>query len=278
MTNDLLQGAYDLHIHTAPDVTTRKCDDIELARRLTDAGMAGCAVKCHYNDTAARAVLLQKQFPHLRVVGGVTLNRAVGGINPHAVEASAKMGGKMVWFPTMDSLSYRKFRKPDLDGGAASSLLSACDATGKLLPACRDVLDIARQYNLVVGTGHLGPLEGMELVREGTRLGVRCVLTHADNPANRYSREQMLEAVQRGAVLEFSFFTVYYGRTPVEEIAGHIRAAGLENVLLTSDLGQVDSPYGDEGMALFMLKLSAQGFSEKELRRMIRDNPRDCIG
>ena len=31
---DLLKGAYDLHIHTAPDVVQRKCGDLELARRL----------------------------------------------------------------------------------------------------------------------------------------------------------------------------------------------------------------------------------------------------
>ena len=30
---DLLKGAYDLHIHTAPDVVQRKCGDLELARR-----------------------------------------------------------------------------------------------------------------------------------------------------------------------------------------------------------------------------------------------------
>ena len=34
--NHLLHGAYDMHIHTAPDVTPRKCDDLELAQRLWD--------------------------------------------------------------------------------------------------------------------------------------------------------------------------------------------------------------------------------------------------
>ena len=30
----ILQGAYDFHIHTSPDVVQRKCTDLELARRL----------------------------------------------------------------------------------------------------------------------------------------------------------------------------------------------------------------------------------------------------
>lgn len=100
---ELLNGVYDLHIHTAPDVVPRKCSDLELARRLVDRGMAGCAIKCHYFDTAARAGLLMEQFPQLDVAGGVTLNRSVGGVNPDAVERSAQAGagwsGSPPWRP-----------------------------------------------------------------------------------------------------------------------------------------------------------------------------------
>ena len=92
--NDMIKGVYDLHVHTSPDVVPRKCSDIELGRRLAAAGMAGCALKSHYFDTAARAGLLQEQFPQLRIVGGVVLNRSVGGVNPEAVERCAQAGGK----------------------------------------------------------------------------------------------------------------------------------------------------------------------------------------
>ena len=88
--DNTLKGVYDLHIHTSPDVVPRKCSDIELGRRLAAAGMAGCAIKSHYFDTAARAALLQAQFPQLHIAGGVTLNRSVGGVNPEAVERSAR--------------------------------------------------------------------------------------------------------------------------------------------------------------------------------------------
>lgn len=274
---DLLRGAYDLHVHTSPDVGPRKCDDSEFARRLDSTGMAGGAIKCHFNDTAARAMLLQRQFPRLRITGGVVLNRAVGGINPYAAESSAKIGGKMLWFPTMDSISYQRFRNPDLNEGEAASLLSACGPDGRLLGASRDVLEVALHYGMVVGTGHISPAEGMELAREAGRRKIRCVLTHADNPANRYSREQMLEAVQCGALVEFSFFTVYYARTPIEEIAGHIRALGIANVLLTSDFGQVESPYSEEGILMYMTQLLGKGFTEEELNRMFRMTPQQLI-
>ena len=107
---ELLNGVYDLHIHTSPDVVPRKYSDLELARRLAERGMAGCAIKCHYFDTAARAGLLMAQFPQLDVAGGVTLNRSVGGLNPDAVERSAQAGGRMVWFPTLEAQSYQRYQ------------------------------------------------------------------------------------------------------------------------------------------------------------------------
>ena len=74
MVHELLSGTYDLHIHTAPDVIPRKCTDEETVRRLEAAGMKGCAIKCHYFETAARAALLQERFPQMIIVGGLVLN------------------------------------------------------------------------------------------------------------------------------------------------------------------------------------------------------------
>ena len=39
---ELIQGAYDLHVHSAPDVMPRKLDDLEMARRVIEIGRASC--------------------------------------------------------------------------------------------------------------------------------------------------------------------------------------------------------------------------------------------
>lgn len=88
-----VKGIYDVHVHTAPDVSKRKFTDPELAPRLEEKGMAGFLVKNHFTETAARAALLQAQFPKLKIIGGIVLNRTVGGFNPYAVENCAKLGG-----------------------------------------------------------------------------------------------------------------------------------------------------------------------------------------
>lgn len=41
---ELIQGAYDLHVHSAPDVMPRKMDDLEMAQRIVASGMAGYAL------------------------------------------------------------------------------------------------------------------------------------------------------------------------------------------------------------------------------------------
>ena len=263
-------NAFDMHLHTSPDVVPRKLSDIELAERFRNAGLIGAVIKGHYADTAGRAALLNERYGDsgMKFYGGVVLSSATGGINPHAVEASGKMGGRYVWFPTMDSKHYMEHRKLD-----SSSGICILDSEGRLKSEALRVLETAKKYNMLVGTGHMSPIEGMTLVRANKEIGCRIVLTHADNPADFYTSEQQIEAVSIGAVVEHSYFTIYYKRTPTELMTEQIRAVGVKNVFLSSDLGQPASPYPDEGLKDFEELMLSNGFSESETRLMFRDTP-----
>ncbi|MBQ6972055.1 MAG: amidohydrolase [Synergistaceae bacterium] len=268
-----MKNVIDMHVHTSPDVVARKLSDIELAERFRDAEFTGAVIKCHYSDTAPRAALLNERYKGMKFFGGITLNRQAGGINPQAVEASAKMGGCYVWFPTMDARHYLNHRKADAANG-----ISILDDEGGIIPEALRVLETAGKYNMLVGTGHMSADEGMALVRENVKIGCRIVLTHADNPADFYTVQQQEEAVSMGAVVEHSYFTIYYQRTPIELMCEQIRAVGVENVFLSSDLGQPASPYPDEGLRDFAELIRANGFSESETRSMFRDTPASLLG
>ena len=239
--------------------------------------MAGCAIKCHYFDTAARAGLLMEQFPQLDVAGGVTLNRSVGGVNPDAVERSAQAGGRMVWFPTLEARAYQRYQHRNDPEADLSRFLTVCDEEGELLPQALEVLDAAARHHMVVGTGHVGAEEGMALVRAAAERSCTIVLTHADNPADCYSLEQQEEAAALGAYVEHCFFTTFHGRTPIGEIARQIRAVGCDRVLLTTDFGQLNSLYSDEGMEEYARQLLAEGFSREELETMMCRTPRHLL-
>src|SRR5580693_9742268 len=100
---ELLRGAYDTHIHISPDVVERIIDDISLARKFKELGMAGFVLKSHYGSTAERASVVRAAVPGVDVLGAISLNRAVGGINPLAVEIAAREGARTVWMPTVDA-------------------------------------------------------------------------------------------------------------------------------------------------------------------------------
>lgn len=276
MSIRVLQGVYDLHIHTAPDVVSRKCSDRIVARRMRDAGMRGGAIKSHYFETAARAKLLAEEFPELKIVGGVTLNRSVGGLNPEIVKKVGAAGGKMLWFPTMDAYSFQKNKRGNEDFDT-SSFLVACDRTGDLKAEVFEILKTAWEYDMVVGTGHLSPDEGMKIVEAAHEQGIKkIVLTHAEHPAVAYSIAQQRNAAQKGAYIEHSFNNVWFKRCSMESFVEQIRKVGPEHVILTGDFGQPDAPYFDEALRMYIEKIT-EFFSGEAIDRMTRKNPEALI-
>ena len=69
--------------------------------------MKAVVLKNHFGSTAARAVLVNKIVPQIEVFGGIVLNHSVGGINPQAVVAMHRIGGK---YP--DAWHYHHMRDP----------------------------------------------------------------------------------------------------------------------------------------------------------------------
>lgn len=268
---ELLKGAYDLHVHTAPDVVKRKFDDYEFCERLIAAGMGGGIIKNHYFDTSVRAYLLRKKYPQLNIGGGIVLNSSVGGLNPDAVIKAAKLGAKIIWMPTMDSYSYEKVK--NISNKNLEKYIYILDKDGNLKKEIYDILEIAKENKIFIATGHISSYEGLKLIREANRYRVRTIVTHADNPNDFYTIEEQKEAINLGAMIEHSYFTVFHSRTNIEEIARQIRKVGYENVFLTTDFGQMNSPYPDEGLLEFSVKLIEQNFTEAEIRKMIVENP-----
>src|SRR4029453_974401 len=101
----LVCGAVDYHVHVAPDFVARRISDIELAGRCLETGQAGFGLKSHYISTTERARVVAAVVPGVVVLGTITLNRSVGGLNPLAVEVAARQGARIVWFPTVSAVN-----------------------------------------------------------------------------------------------------------------------------------------------------------------------------
>src|SRR5437763_14317558 len=115
---DYLEGAVDLHVHSAPDIDRRRFNDLELARAARDAGMGAVLIKSHQNSTVERAWLVSQCVPGIRVCGGLVLNDTVGGLNSAAVRLALALGARQVWLPPRAAPHQRLYHRPP--GGRTS--------------------------------------------------------------------------------------------------------------------------------------------------------------
>lgn len=286
---EALQGAYDLHVHVEPDVIRRRIDDLDLAREFLARGLRGFLLKSHYTSTAERAKVVSKAAPGIAALGAITLNHAVGGLNPVAVEIAGRGGAKLVWMPTVDAEN----ETAGLAGGAHKKLpfwaeiqrelstmgispprITVLDADGNITAAARTCMDLIARHDMILATGHLGPNEIYALVREARQMKLKKVLvTHAEFPSQNLSADQQRQLADMGACIEHCFTTMYTGKAPWETVLHAIRHVGPERCLISTDLGQPINPPVSEGLAMFAQRLLDSGFSKTEVRRMAVENP-----
>ncbi|SVB55098.1 uncharacterized protein METZ01_LOCUS207952, partial [marine metagenome] len=105
----ILEGALDIHVHFSPDPKVeRRAGAVEIALQAKELGMQGVVLKSHEYPTHPVADTTSELVPEVTVLGGVALDLGVGGLNIHAVEATANMGGRIVWMPTYSAKADRE--------------------------------------------------------------------------------------------------------------------------------------------------------------------------
>lgn len=272
-----LEGVIDVHVHCHPDVIPRSIDAIDVAKLARERGLRGLVLKNHHQPTASMAYFARKLVPGLEVFGGITLNRAVGGINPVAVERMVEVKGgwgRVVWMPTFDAENHVR-------SSNESRPFVSVARDGRLLPEVLEVLDLVAKHKLTLATGHSSAAEALLLIREAGKRGVERILaTHAMlGPINMTTRE-MQEAARLGAFIEFVYNALIGPDEQVElkKYADAIREIGPERCIVASDLGQAGNPLPPDGLAAFLEGLRKHGFSENEIERMAKVNPARLLG
>ena len=292
---ELLRGAFDTHIHIAPDVVPRRIDDLSLAHRFAALGLGGFLLKSHYTSTAERAAVVGAAVPDVRVLGSITLNRAVGGMNAVAVEIAAREGARTVWLPTVDSVNesgeetqfapgakvpvWMALQRELRDAGVDIEPVPVVDGDGTVLPETRAVLQVIARHGLLLATGHLARDEIFGVVDAALDEGVReIVITHPDFPSQSLAVDDQRALAERGALLERCFTTPHTGKSTWESIFDTIRATGAEHSVLSTDLGQTANPPVEDGLGLMVDRLLAAGFDEEAVHVMAVRNTRRVAG
>lgn len=291
----LVAGAYDAHVHVLPDVVARRIDDIDLARRFRQADLTGFVLKSHYAATAERAAVVRKVVPGVDVLGAITLNGAVGGLNAPAVEIAGRSGARFCWLPTVDSRNQRESRASDPPGatppmwaalqdelisqGIAPDIVEVVDASGAPLTKLIQVLRVVGRHDMTLATGHLSAAEIEVVVPAAFTEGVqRVVVTHPEFTSQRLPIDVQRSLAAQGALLERCFSTAYTGKTSWPQVLDAVAAVGVEHSVLSSDLGQPANPPVEYGLPLIADRLLEAGFDDDSIRRMAVTNSRYACG
>ncbi len=291
----MVRGAFDPHVHVAPDFAERRITDLELAQRCVKVGLAGFGLKSHYTSTVERAAVVSAAVPGVRALGAIVLNHAVGGLNATAVEVAARQGARIVWLPTVSSVNeFGEVEHADVDGsvpvwvrfelslraaGVRPQPVPVLDERGRAVPELIEVLSVVAQHGLVLATGHLSRREIPVVVDAAVAAGVETiVVTHPEFPSQGIPPAEQRELAARGALMERVFTTPYTGKCTWEAVFEATRAVGASQTVWGSDLGQVFNPPVEDGLALMADHFLAAGFSEKEVRTMAVSNTRRLAG
>ncbi len=280
--SDLMTGAFDTHIHAAPDIVDRVGDFLAVAQSAETARMAGLVFKDLSGDTVDRAYAINQLGLELKAFGGVVLDLPVGGVNPRAVQRTLSKGGRVVWMPvahsrnTLDRYrtgSLRLLIPPDVNEEEALSVLTK---DGELTAEARGVVDIVASHDAVLASGHLSVEETKALFSYAVKAGVRRLLvTHPCGLSIGATADDQRELVELGAMVEHCYAQTTPGLDdlPLESIIDAINAVGSEHCVLATDLGQAFNPPHVEGLRLFVEALLASGVAAVQLRAMLQKNP-----
>ena len=192
----LLEGAVDLHCHGYPEISfgvKMRVEDLEAAQLAAQAGMKGYVLKSHMWPTMGRVYQIRNQVKGIEVWSSIALNTSAGGFSPWTLESALKQGVKVVWMPTWSA-------KNDIERGGFSRILKSwlptlqqiepkdgltvLDDSGKIGRNVKEILALAKDYDVTVFTGHLSPEEGLAIGREAKKMGLKkLVFCHPDSRA-----------------------------------------------------------------------------------------------
>ena len=284
MSDISLKGVIDMHVHSNPDIRHRAYDDFELMEAAIRAGARAIVIKTHQGTTVDRAYLCNRHNEvihhndnNFTMFGSITLNSQMGGINPHAVESGLELGGKVVWLPTQSARNGKiKLNQP----------VDECVDVikdGKIVPELKDVFQLIRDYDVVLGTGHISPKECFRITEAAKDAGIKkIVVTHPEWWLVGMSLDDQVRIVKDyDVILERCFAQPMGGgkyKSNLPDNLEAIKACGYKNVMVSTDGGQVENPHWEIALSQYIQYLSDHGISQGEIHYMTHTIQANLLG
>jgi hypothetical protein len=279
-----MKGVIDMHVHTNPDLRLRAYDDFELMEAAIRVGARAIVIKTHQGTTMDRAYLCNRhnEIVHgktndFTMFGSITMNRVVGGINPKAVDTALKLGAKVVWLPTQSAKGHMSKMGQDISG---------CVETvrdGRIVPELKEVFQLIKDHDAVLGTGHVSPEEAFVVVEAARDMGLKkIVVTHPEWWIVGMSVEDQIRLVRDyNVILERCYAQNMGGgkyKSNLPDNLAIIREVGYKNVMVDTDGGQTENPHWELAMEEYMQYLADHGIPEEQIHYMTHTIPAGLLG
>jgi Family of unknown function (DUF6282) len=289
--DELIRDTVDLHYHSAPSPFPRRMDPVEAAHHFDENGFKAVVLKSHHHNTVMDVLTIQKSVLdklRVKVFGGIALNGLVGGLNPRAVEMSLRMGGRVVWFPTISSPAHIAHHADGTASGFPTATMklmpeavnSVFGEDGKLKPEVYDIIQLIKEEDAILSSGHMPPSEIFAVFKAAREAGVEKLLVAHPDFIVDVSHDQACELAKMGAFIEHeaNMWARDRPERPIENLVAWVRDVGPEHTTIGSDTGQVSSPTAAEVFSRVAHLLVENGVAEKDVRRMLSDNPGSLLG
>lgn len=282
----LLVGGVDLHTHPGPSPFPRRMSILDAATDAATVGFRAIVCKSHHHSMQTDILALEPAGlaeTGVQAFGGVALNRTVGGLNPYAVELALRMGGRVVWFPTISSVAHLEFHKSHQHTGFPvagiplrdNEPISVVDDAGALVSRAQDILSVIAAESAILNCGHLPADEIDVLVPAAVAAGVeRIVISHPDFIVGA-SPERVGAWCRQGAHVEHCLAMVVKNPSDgagVEKVAGYLSEAGVGQTIFSSDLGQKNNPLPITAYRRMVRRMLDVGTAEEDIRAMVGGN------
>lgn len=297
---DDLAGTIDIHIHPNPDFCRRLLDDRDVAALAKAVGMRAVMLKSHLSATHERAYAAEKAVGGgIHVFGLLCLNPMVGGLSPLTVKLALRGGARAIWMPSMWAENHAAYVRRTGKGMGYETIgmefpkegegITVLDANGRLKDEVLEILDLVAEADVMLASGHLSLPESHALLGEAKVRGITKLVVHTVNyHVMNYPLADLKQMVSDyGAVLEMGFSSLPNGIwDPVDptrligvaKVAEMIDAVGCENVVLTSDCGQLSTSMPIEAMRLWISHMRSKGYSQQDIDTMTKTVPARLLG
>ncbi len=270
----------DVHYHAGPDSYVRRYSAFQTGEKYAQEGGA-VVLKNHLGSVSSLATAMQGLG--LPVFGSIVLNAPVGGISLTPVKQALSQyqfsaaPRLLVHLPTVvpgphRSVMTRAFSS-DYAQEFAGQPLSITDENGNLLREVYELIEFARQHNIVLSSGHSSKDQTLKLIEAVEKAGgCRLMLNQPANPMTGFSA---LELKALGSYewlyVEQCALTVYLRYQSEDDM--YTVLSEVNNVVYSSDLGQPNQPDVEEWRADSVDWFKKAGLTEEKIAAITKFNP-----